>query len=293
MYKFHARLAFLVFLSMLLFFHNGSANAMVKGIYITQSTLENTPMINGLIDRAKKVGIGTFIVDLDVPSKRYEKNIQLLKENNIKYVARITIFPGGGTRAQVHSQAYWEKKYQLIKHALAYGANQIQLDYIRYDTKQPPSSQNAKDILKIIQWYKNRIDVPLQVDVFGISSFGESKYIGQNIKLFSSSVDVICPMVYPSHYVPFDVHVKIPYKTVYDSLEAIKGQFKGEPLPFKLIPYIELSNYHYLLAHEKKLNYIYAQIQAAENAGADGWYVWSPHNKYDSLFQVLETRKVR
>jgi hypothetical protein len=294
MYKFHARLAFLVFLTMMLFFHNGSASAaMVKGIYLSQTTLEDTNMLNYLIDRSKKVGISTFIVDLEKPSSRYEKNIQLVKNNNIHYVARITIFPGGGTRAQVHSQAYWDKKYKLIERALAYGANQIQLDYIRYDTKQAPSSQNSRDILKIIQYYKGKIDVPLQVDVFGISSFGESKYIGQNIKLFSSSVNVICPMVYPSHFVPFDVHVKIPYKTVYDSLAAIKKQFNNEQLPFKLIPFIELSNYHYLLSHEKKMNYIYSQIQAAENAGADGWYVWSAGNKYDNLFLLLETKKVR
>ncbi len=294
MYKFHARLAFLIFLSMSLFLHNGSASAaMVKGIYLSQTTLENTNMLNYLIDRSKKVGISTFIVDLEKPSARYERNIQLLKDSNINYVARITIFPGGGTRVQVHSQAYWDKKYKLIERALAYGANQIQLDYIRYDTKQSPSSQNSKDILKIIQYYKSKIGVPLQVDVFGISSFGESKYIGQNIKLFSTSANVICPMVYPSHYVPFDVHVKIPYKTVYDSLAAIKKQFNNEPLPFKLIPYIELSNYHYLLSHEKKMNYIYSQIQAAENAGADGWYVWSAGNKYDNLFQLLETKKVR
>jgi hypothetical protein len=279
---------------MILFFHGGNVNAaLIKGIYITQSTLENTTYINYLIERSKKVGIGTFIVDLDQPSKRYANNIQLLKNNHISYVARITMFPGGGTREQVRSESYWQKKYQLVQHALAYGANEIQLDYIRYNTKQAPSSQNAKDVLKVIQWFKDRVNVPLQIDVFGISSFGESKYIGQSIKLFSSSVDVICPMVYPSHYVPFDVHVKIPYKTVYDSLASIKNQFDNNALPFKLIPYIELSNYHYLLSHEKKLNYIYAQIQAAENAGADGWYVWSPHNKYDSLFQVLETRHVR
>jgi hypothetical protein len=280
---------------MILFFHRGNVSAapLTKGIYITQSTLENTTYINYLIDRSKKVGIRTFIVDLEKPSARYQKNIQLLKNNNISYVARITMFPGGGTPEQIHSQSYLQKKYQLIQHALAYGANEIQLDYIRYNTKQAPSSQNAKDILRIIQWLKDRVNVPLQIDVFGVTSFGEAKYIGQNIKLFSSSVDVICPMVYPSHYVPFDVHVKIPYKTVYDSLASIKDQFDNNPLPFKLIPYIELSNYHYLLSHEKKLNYIYAQIQAAENAGADGWYVWSPHNKYDSLFQVLETRQVR
>lgn len=279
---------------MMLFFHGGKASAaLVKGIYITQPTLENTATINYLISRAKKVGIDTFIVDLERPSTRYESNIQLLKNNNINYVARITIFPGGGTPEQVRSESYWQKKYKLVEHALAYGATQIQLDYIRYNTKQPPTSQNAKDVLKVIQWFKSRINVPLQVDVFGIASFGEAKYIGQNIPLFASSVDVLCPMVYPSHYVPFDVHVKTPYKTVYSSLASIRDQFDGEKLPFKLYPYIELSNYHYLLSHEKKLNYIYAQIQAAENAGADGWYVWSARNKYDSLFQILETRQVR
>jgi hypothetical protein len=292
MYKFHARLAFLVFLTMLLCCRDGNA-ALTKGIYITQSTLENTAYLNYLIQRSKKAGVNTFIVDLERPAEKYKNNIQLLKNNNIFYVARITIFPGGGTREQVHSESYREKKYQLIKYAIAYGANQIQLDYIRYNTKQPPSSQNARDILTVINYFKDRIHIPLQVDVFGVSSFGEAKYIGQNIKLFSTSIDAVCPMVYPSHYVPFDVHVKIPYKTVYDSLVSIKGQFPGDKLPFKLYPYIELSNYHYLLSREKKLNYIYAQIQAAENAGADGWYVWSPHNKYDNLFQILETRQVK
>lgn len=294
MYKFHARMAFFIFLWMLFFFYSGYTHAaLTKGIYVTQSTLENTAYINYLIDQAKKTGINTFIIDLEQPSAKYRTNIELVKNNHIIYIARITVFPGGGTPEQVKSESYREKKYELVKHALAYGASQIQLDYIRYNTKQRPSSQNAKDILAVIQWFKQRINVPLQIDVFGISSFGESKYIGQNIKLFSNHVDVICPMVYPSHYVPFDVHVKTPYKTVYDSLMAVRDQFDDENLPFKLIPYIELSNYHYLLSHEKKLNYIYAQIQAAENAGVDGWYVWSPHNKYDSLFQILETRQVR
>lgn len=295
MYKMHARLAILMFLAMLLFTQNSLVNAgITKGIYISQTTMEDTKQINYLIQRANKVGIHTFIVDLEQPSSLYQRNINLLKKNNIKYVARIIIFPNNGGRPdQVRSVSYWEKKYKLVKYALSYGASQIQLDYIRYNQKQAPSSKNAEDILKIIRWFKSRVDVPLQIDVFGISSFGPSKYIGQDIKLFSSSADAICPMVYPSHYEPFRVHAVTPYQTVYDSLAAIRKQFNNKPLPFKLIPYIELSNYRYPLSREKKLAYIYAQIQAAENANADGWYVWSPQNYYDNLFQVLETRRVK
>lgn len=293
MSKINARWMF-VLLTLFFLFQTNIAMAMMKGIYISQATMENPSQIKYLISRAKKVGIHTFVVDLERTSPAYEKSIKMIKESGISYVARIIIFPNNGGRAeQVRSEAYWEKRYKLAQKALNLGADQIQLDYIRYNPKQGGSAQNAQDIFKIISWFKSKVGVPLQVDVFGVASFGPSKYIGQDIVLFSKAVDAVCPMVYPSHFEPYKVHAVTPYETVYKSLASIRKQFGNKPLPFKLIPYIELSNYRYPLSREKKLNYIYAQIQAAEKANADGWYVWSPQNHYDNLFQVLETRKVR
>jgi hypothetical protein len=294
MYTLHGKLAFFTLLTAVLLLFGSAAEAhFTKGIYITQPTLENTKTISHLIQRAKSVGIDTFIVDMERPSQKYRENIQLLKNNNINYVARVVIFPnGGGTPEQVSSEAHWAKKYQLIKEALSLGAQQIQLDYIRYTSKQGPSRENAKNIFKVIRYYKERVNVPLQVDVFGIASFGESVHIGQNVVMFSNSVDVLCPMVYPSHYEPYLEHAVRPYNTVYSSLTAIKAQFNNK-VPVKLVPYIELSNYRYQLSQSKKLAYIYAQIQAAEDAGADGWYAWSPHNQYENLFRVLETHPVK
>lgn len=266
----------------------------VKGIYLTQYSLENTTFLNYLIKHAKAAGIDTFVVDMELPSKRYKNNIQLLKENNINYVARIIMFPGGGTKQQVENPEYWQKKYALVKQAVDWGAKSIQLDYIRYNTHQRASQENAQHVLEIIAWYKNKLaaqNIPLEVDVFGIASFGESKYIGQNIKLFSQSVDAVCPMVYPSHYVPFPDHFRHPYDTVYDSLTHIKTQFGGEKMPIKLYAYIELSNYHYPMTHAKTLEYIQEQLEAVDEAGADGWYAWSPHNRYDNLFAILEGNK--
>jgi len=266
---------------------------LIKGIYISQTTAEDTKYFTYLVERAKKVRINTFIVDLELPSKKYAQNMQLLKENNIHYVARIIVFPGGGTKEQVASLAIREKKLKLAKMAISYGASQIQLDYIRYNTKQIPSHKNSETIAQLIAWFKDNINVPLQVDVFGISSYGESKYIGQSIQLIGQTADVLCPMVYPSHYEPYKIHAVTPYETVYGSLKAIHGQFNNQALPFKLVPYIELSNYRYKLSHAKKMDYIYSQIQAVENANADGWYVWSARNMYDNLFYILETKQVR
>lgn len=285
----YARMAFL-FWALLLFTATSWAQPKVQGIYVTQTSLENTALLTSLIKNAKAVGIDTFVVDLEKPSKRYKENIALLKDNNIKYVARIIMFPGGGSPDMIKNPEIWQKKYALVKQAVDWGANEIQLDYIRYSSKNKASSENSKDILEIIQWYKNKLvsqNIPLQIDVFGITSFGESKHIGQNIQLFAESVDAICPMVYPSHYVPFAEHYKRPFETVYDSLRRIKKQFGDHQVPMKVYAYIELSNYHYPMSKEKRMAYIKEQLRAVHEAQADGWYAWSPHNLYDNLFAVL------
>ena len=281
-----------VLLSISLFFlcHPSYAanNLNVQGIYLTQSTLENTTYLNYLIRQAKASGIDTFVIDLERPSKRSRANIALVKEHGIKYVARITMFPGGGTPAMIKNPDIWQRKYALVNQALNWGADAIQLDYIRYNTKQRASQENAKDILKIIAWYKSKLGkIPLQVDVFGETSFGESKYIGQNARLFSEKVDYLCPMVYPSHYSPFAEHYKTPYATVHGSLQRIQQQFPDNA-PVKVIAYIELSNYHYPMSGTKRVDYIKAQIKAVNDAGVEGFYAWSAHNRYDYLFRVLQ-----
>ncbi len=262
----------------------------VKGIYLTQSTLENTKLLNHLIQHAKTSGINTFVVDMERPSKRYRDNIALVEENHIRYVARITMFENGGTPEQVETPAVWQQKYTLIKQAVDWGASAIQLDYIRYNSKQPASSEHAKNVYKIIAWYKDKLaqqNIPLQIDVFGITSLGESKHIGQNVVLFAQAIDAICPMVYPSHFVPFNEHFAHPYETVYHALTLLQKQFGGR-MPIKMYAYIELSNYHYSMSHTQLLSYITAQVKAVEDSGADGWYAWSTHNRYDNLFYMME-----
>jgi hypothetical protein len=290
MCKKYANMAFLLLLTSFISLFSGVANAeLVKGIYLTQTTMEDTKYLNYLISHAKAVGISTFVVDLEIPSKLYAKNIQLLKENGINYVARIVVFPTGGHAAQIESPVYWEKRYKLVAAAVSYGAQQIQLDYIRYNTKQPASGENSKKIVKVVQFFKDKLapqGVQLQADVFGISSYGESKHIGQNLRMMAQSVDALCPMVYPSHFEPYRVHAVTPYQTIYLSLKALRSQFDYK-MPVKLYAYIEISNYRYPLPGNKRHAYILAEMKAVSDAGADGYYVWSAHNKYDYLFDLL------
>lgn len=272
-----------------LLFISQTLSAFTTGIYINQGTAESPGRLNQLIKQAKSVGIDTFVIDLTRAGPTYARNIKSVKAAGLKYVARIVVFPLGGTPAQVKNRSYWETKYKLVEKAISLGADEIQLDYIRYNTKQRPSSQNAQDVLKVVKFFKDRVkkhNVPLQMDVFGVTSFGPSTRIGQNLKLYPGVVDTICPMLYPSHFEPYKKHAVTPYQTVHKSLQAIKSQFNGK-VPFRVQTYIELYNYRYKMSWAQRKEYIEAQIKAAKDAGLGGWYAWSPNNQYNILFETL------
>jgi len=272
-----------------------TANALVKGIYLTQPTVQSASTLRYLIKEAKSTGINTFVVDAAYRNSRFSRNIKLVHDAGIRYVARVVIFPYGGSYGQVHSPAFWQRKQRLIEFAIQNGAKEIQLDYIRYNIKQPRRRSNVDDIHRIIRWFKKQLNgrnVKLQVAVFGETSFGPSLAIGQDVRVFAPTVDVINPMLYPSHYRPYSYHSKRPYDTVYRSVRALNAQFRGGR-PFQLIPYIEVRNFRYRSSGGDARNYFYQQIKAVEDGGADGWYAWSARNQYRLLFQVLRQYPVK
>lgn len=266
-----------------------SSIAITKGIYITQSTAQSSKRMKYLIKRSKAVGINTFVIDMYYKNSRYKKNMVLVRRSGIRYVARIVVFPYGGTHSQVTSRKIWEKRWARAKYAIELGASAIQLDYIRYKPSAGWSDRNVRNIHNVIKFFKRRLagtGVKLQIDVFGVAAHRPIKSIGQDVSIFAQSVDAICPMVYPSHYEPYRHHAVRPYKTVLKSITALKQQIRHYPR-VRVYAFIELYNYRYPLSRYQKIKYIQAQIQAAKDGGANGWYAWSARNKYSLLFYVL------
>ncbi|PIZ03425.1 MAG: hypothetical protein COY58_09715 [Gammaproteobacteria bacterium CG_4_10_14_0_8_um_filter_38_16] len=281
-----------LFILCLTLFVFNTADAFSRGIYITQSTAENKAKLTYLINQSKKFGIDTFIVDVNVPSKRYAMNVKAITQNGIRYIARVVIFPHGGTHAQVMDKTIWAKRLALAKYAIGLGAAGIQLDYIRYRAENPPRPEKAKDILRVVSYFKNALksyNVSLQMDIFGVAAHKPAHTIGQDVGVLASVVNAFCPMVYPSHYEPFLYHAVRPYETILNSITALKKQLVNHS-NVRIYAYIELYNYRYKLSGNARLKYIAAQMKAAKDAGSNGWYVWSPNNHYKPLFQVLTRR---
>lgn len=275
-----------------------AAEAWDKGIYLTQYMLEKPDKLDYFIRNAKETGINTFVIDHEYYSSHYAAAIAKVKAAGIKNVTRIVVFSDGGNAKQIKSQAYWEAKMKFIDDAIKAGSDEIQLDYIRYSSKEPADPQHAKDVYEVIKWFKTKINaqhVPMEIDIFGEVSYYPSMHIGQNIKMFSDSVDGVNPMVYPSHFWPYEKYSAEPYNTIKNSLNALVKQFDNKA-PFKVHAFIEAANYHYVkkTTNEQKQKYLLEEIHAVEDAnGVSGWYVWSANNVYDNLFHVLKTNKTK
>ena len=273
-----------------------SAFAIDKGIYLTQYMLENPAKLDYFIKNSKETGINTFIIDHEYYSSHYAPAMAKVKAAGIKSIARVVVFSDGGNAEQIHSQAHWEDKLKLALDAIKAGADGVQLDYIRYSSKEPANPQHAKDVYQIIKWFKTRINaehVPMEIDIFGEVSYYPSMHIGQDIKMFADSVDGVNPMVYPSHFWPYQKYSAEPYKTINNSLNALEKQFNGNA-PFKVHAFIEAANFHYVTktTNAEKQKYLAEEIRAVEDSkNVAGWYVWSANNVYDNLFQVLKDQQ--
>ncbi|OAI48534.1 hypothetical protein AYO45_00945 [Gammaproteobacteria bacterium SCGC AG-212-F23] len=275
-----------------------SATAWDKGIYLTQYTLEKPEKLDYLLREAKTTGINTFVIDHEYYSSRYAPAMAKVKAAGIKRVVRIVVFSDGGNAKQIHSKEHWEEKFKLANDAIKAGADVIQLDYIRYSSKEPANPQHAKDVYEIIKWFKSKINAEhalMEIDIFGEVSYYPSMHIGQDINMFADSVDGVNPMVYPSHYWPYQKYSAEPYKTINSSLNSLVGKFNDKP-PFKVHAFIEAANYHYLkkTTNAEKQKYLLEEIHAVEDSkSVSGWYVWSANNVYENLFEVLKHNKTK
>jgi hypothetical protein len=279
--------------------HPANANAAprlvqdlaVRGIYVQQPTALDAGKLQYLIDNALKVGLNTFVVDLWARSPGYAEAIKTIQAAGLMYVPRITLFPGGGSPEQIGDQQLLEKRWRLVDYALKLGAKDVQLDYIRFSSRNVESEHNADKILEVVRFFRQRIaarGARLQIDVFGEVSYGPSMRIGQDMRRFAPELDAVCPMLYPSHFEPYKETAKIPYRTVHGALMALARQTKANPLP--MYAYIEAFNYRYKMSEADRTEYLDAQVQAVLDSPARGFYVWSVGNYYDILFGVMARR---
>jgi hypothetical protein len=193
-----------------------------------------------------------------------------------------------------HNREVWQYNIALAEEAANLGFDEIQLDYIRFP------SDGDLDLADYGAEYANetRLDAItgflgqmrdalkptgalLAVDIFGLTMWDDDDGgIGQNFRAIAPLVDIVCPMIYPSHFYPgdlgFDVPNNHPYEVILRSLQN-GAQMVPEGAD-KLRPWLQ--DFSYGEGIEYGDTEVSEQIRAAEEFGANGWMLWSPGNVY-------------
>lgn len=198
-----------------------------------------------------------------------------------------------------YNKESWDYVLDIAEEAAAKGFEEIQFDYVRFPTdgnlksidygalKNKNKAQAIGDFLKYSRDRLSEMGAVTSADVFGLVTTAENDMnIGQQLEYLADSVDVICPMVYPSHYGKGSYGVAEPdfepYKIVNYSMKKAKERLdNNENSTAKLRPWLQDFSAAYLPRYKKYgPAEIRAQIKATNDAGVKEWILWNASNRY-------------
>lgn len=181
----------------------------------------------------------------------------------------------------------------VVKAAAAIGFDEVQIDYVRFpDTKgvvftQPTTAESRSNTIHSFMVATQRAlipyNIPLSADIFGyvLWNTGDTG-IGQEIDKVVSAVDVVSPMLYPSGFqwgIPgYRNPVQNPYEIIYLTLKRGQNRTNASSLQFR--PWLQAFHDYAFGGGDFSEDRMRAQIQAAEDFGAEGYLFWNPRNVY-------------
>ena len=188
---------------------------------------------------------------------------------------------------------------ELAKELAEMGVDEVQWDYVRFPAMG--KTQNARYAFDMKKQEKHEIitgfveraykelkptGVLISADVYGIMAWAQPidvKITGQLLEDMAKHVDVLCPMVYPSHFnngfAGIANPADSPYLFVHKGVSLLQKKVKGTDVVIR--PWLQAMPYK---VSRFTPRYVTEQIRASHDTQAVGWLLWNAQNKYDIAF---------
>jgi hypothetical protein len=218
----------------------------------------------------------------------------------------------GLTWVDPYANAVWEYNFRVGDEAIRMGFGEIQFDYIRFpepyrslpqqvfpQQRGRGKTQALAEFLRTARARYDRHGIRTTADVFGLTTTVRGALeVGQAWEPLAREVDVLLPMVYPSHYPRGSFGIARPnaepYRVIHTAISRARerNQTIGITAPEHVRPWLQAFTLGQPRYGPEQL---LAQKQAVYDAGYDGWVLWHPGSNYDAfapaLERTLETRK--
>jgi hypothetical protein len=197
--------------------------------------------------------------------------------------------------ADPYNQKVWEYNIALARELVELGFDEIQFDYIRFPSdgnisnlsypSKPGHLSKTECIGRFLESaYRtlHPLGVTISVDLFGMVAWKTVDFgVGQLIESIAPHVDVICPMLYPSHFSPGFLGQQNPGDYPLEIMElSLKRIQKRTDKTIR--PWIQ--GFWYSPAE------INAQLNGLANAKTASWSVWNPSGNYSPTYAALAAR---
>jgi len=191
----------------------------------------------------------------------------------------------------------------IAESAAMSGVDEVQFDYIRFPAEGPalnatyphlkPGLSKVDIICQFLKEVKGRLapyNTSVAVDIFGVTAWQsrvDIDNLGQDLKRMGEYLDVLSPMLYPSHFhAGYDGYANPgsePYYFVHTGVKQAKVILSQEATA--LVPWIQGFDMN---SPNFGKNYIREQVRACEEEGAKGFLIWNAGNNYSVSFAALK-----
>ena len=194
-----------------------------------------------------------------------------------------------------HHREVWQYAADLAREAYHLGFSEVQFDYVRFPDERRLATEatyplangrvRAQVIREQLGFLRSTLKpLPMRVtaDVFGLTATDTTDMgIGQKWEMFVDQVDVVLPMVYPSHFARGTYKLRNPnahpYQTINNVLKDAIDRSKPVPNAARIIPWYQdftLGPPHYYAEQVR------AQKKAGYDNGFQSWILWNPKSNY-------------
>ena len=199
----------------------------------------------------------------------------------------------------------WDYNIGVAEELVKMGFGEVQFDYIRFpepypslptqvfpDSKGVPKPDVLAAFLKDATTRIAKLGGRTTADIFGlVTTVRGPLEVGQEWEKISPNVDVVLPMVYPSHYPRGDLGLAVPNAQPYEVLKISlsKAKQRDQKLGITRKEHVRPWLQAFTLG---KPPYGPAELEAqkkgAYDAGYDGWVLWNPGSKFEPFLSALE-----